>query len=151
MDKILFVHFVISGDNLGVVIHVLLKWHKWNNVHLLSVTLRWFVGLISLTCFLYFWGWGYVPLEKFSLITREGLQILTYTRQPWPLSCGVLFNMPHLLWHGASASNGHLRGPVTLPPFADPRERLTVELSPPVLWLKSVAAGIQTPTLTCSI
>ena len=132
MDKILFVHFVISGDNLGVGIHVLLKWHKWNNVHLLSVTVRWFVGLISITCFLYFWGVGVRP-------TRE-----VFTHYPWRATNVDLysatmaivlwgfFNMPHLLWHGASASNGQLRGPVTLPPFADPRERLTVELSPPV-------------------
>ena len=36
------------------------------------------------------------------------------------------FSVSHLLWHGASVYNGHLRGPVTLTPFA---ERLAVELS----------------------
>ena len=38
--------------------------------------------------------------------------------------------MPHLLWHGTSFYNGHLRGPVTLTPVA---ELLAVELSLPVL------------------
>ena len=38
--------------------------------------------------------------------------------------------MPHLLWHGASVYDGHLRGPVTLAPNA---ERLAVELSLPML------------------
>ena len=44
-----------------------------------------------------------------------------------------LFSVPHLLWHGASVYNGHLRGPVTLTPIA---ERLAVELSLPVLTTK---------------
>ena len=29
----------------------------------------------------------FVPLENFSLMTGEGLQILTYARHSWPLSC----------------------------------------------------------------
>ena len=40
--------------------------------------------------------------------------------------------MPHLLRHGASVYNGHLRGPVTLTPIA---ERLAVDLSLPVNFL----------------
>ena len=52
--------------------------------------------------------------------------------------------MPHLLWHGASVYNGHLRGPVTLIPIA---ERLAVELLLPVLRIRSVAARIRTPNL----
>ena len=39
------------------------------------------------------------------------------------------FSVPHLLWHGASVYNGHLRGPMILTPIA---ERLAVELSLPV-------------------
>ena len=39
------------------------------------------------------------------------------------------FSVSHLLWHGASVYNGHLRGPVTLAPDA---ERFVVELSLPV-------------------
>ena len=39
------------------------------------------------------------------------------------------FSVPHLLWHGVSIYNGHLRGPVTLTPIA---ERLAEELSLPV-------------------
>ena len=38
--------------------------------------------------------------------------------------------MPHLLRHGASIYDGHLRGPVPLTPIA---ERLLAELSLPVL------------------
>ena len=40
------------------------------------------------------------------------------------------FSMPHLLWHGVSVYNIHLRRPVTLTCIA---ERLAVELSLPVL------------------
>ena len=43
------------------------------------------------------------------------------------------FSIPHLLWHGASVYNGHLRGPVTLTPFA---ELLAVELPLPVFTTK---------------
>ena len=52
------------------------------------------------------------------------------------------FSVPHLLWHGTTVYKGHLRGPVTLTPIA---ERLAVELSLPVLRLRSIAAGIRTP------
>ena len=40
-----------------------------------------------------------------------------------------LLSVAHLLWHGISVYNGHLRGPVTLTPIA---EHLAVELSLPV-------------------
>ena len=64
-------------------------------------------------------------------IDGEGLQSLN-------LACLALiaveqwgfFSVPHLLWHGRTLYNGHLRGPVTLKPVA---ERLAVELSLPVL------------------
>ena len=39
------------------------------------------------------------------------------------------FNVPHLLWHGPTVYNGHLRGTVTLTSVT---ERLVVELSLPV-------------------
>ena len=32
----------------------------------------------------------------------------------------VVFSVPHLLWHGASFYNGHLHGPVTVTPIAEP-------------------------------
>ena len=57
-------------------------------------------------------------------ITGEGLQILTYARHSWLLS-----SEGYLLWHVTSLYNGHLRGPMTLPPIA---ECLAVELSLPV-------------------
>ena len=64
-------------------------------------------------------------------ITGERLQISTYKRHLCPpLSKWEFFSMPHILWHGTSVYNGHLRGPVTLTPVA---ERLAVKLSQPVL------------------
>ena len=68
----------------------------------------------------------FVQLENFSLIWR---------RYRWRAAafdlCSLwgFFSVPHLLWHGASVYDGHLRGPVTLTPVA---ERLAVELSKPV-------------------
>ena len=50
--------------------------------------------------------------------------------------------MPQLLRHGPTFYNGHLRGPVTLTPVA---ERLAVELSSPVLRIRSVVTGDRTP------
>ena len=46
--------------------------------------------------------------------------------------------MPHVLRHGPTVYNGHLRGPVTLAPVD---ERLVVDLSPPVFRSRSVAQG----------
>ena len=63
------------------------------------------------------------------IITGEGLQFFTFTRHSWQLSSEGFLSVPHLLWHGASVFNGHLRGPVTVTPIA---ERLEVELSLPV-------------------
>ena len=45
------------------------------------------------------------------------------THGHWALG---FFNVPPLIWHGASVYNSHLRGPVTLSPIT---ERLAVELS----------------------
>ena len=47
------------------------------------------------------------------------------------------FSVPHLLWHGDSVYNGHLRGPVTPTPI---KERFAVELSLPV-FATSVCRG----------
>ena len=52
-------------------------------------------------------------------ITCEGLQILTYTRHWSSVSSEGSFACQHLLWHGASVYNGHLRGPVTLTLIAE--------------------------------
>ena len=51
--------------------------------------------------------------------------------------------MPHLLCHVASVYDGHLHGPVTL---TTNTERLAVELSLPILRLRSVAALDSNPT-----
>ena len=73
-------------------------------------------------------------------ITGEGLQNLTHARHTWPLSSeGSLSCHTY-----CDTGHGHLRGPVTLTPIA---KRLAVELSLPVLRLRSVAAGIWTPNL----
>ena len=55
-------------------------------------------------------------------VTGEGLALMAIKQ--WGF-----FSVPHLLWHGASIYNGHLRGPVTFAPIA---KRLPVELSLPV-------------------
>ena len=73
-----------------------------------------------------------VPLENFSLkwlkVSNFDLCSALMAIEQW----GFL-SVPHLLWHGASVYNGHLRGPVTLTPIA---ERLAVELSLPVFTTK---------------
>ena len=75
-----------------------------------------------------------------------------YAWHLWSLSSeGSLNSVPHLLLHGASAYNGHLRGPVTLTHIA---ERLAVELSLPGLsWLglehQPSACGVNAPTHCC--
>ena len=64
-----------------------------------------------LFCFEFF-----VPFENFSLIWRRhhcrwraaNFLPMLGTNGHW----GFL-NMPHLLWHGTSVYNGHLRGPMT--------------------------------------
>ena len=75
-----------------------------------------------------------VPLENFSLIWRRHhyrwrAEIFYLCSALMAIEQWGFFCVPHLLWHGASVYNGHLRGPVTLTPIA---ERLAVELSLPV-------------------
>ena len=78
----------------------------------------------------------FVPLENFSLMEAPPLPVKGCKFWPmldqdsWPLSSeGSLACHMHLLWHGASVYNGHLREPVTLTPIA---ERLALELLLPV-------------------
>ena len=59
----------------------------------------------------------------------------------WPMR---FFSISCLLWQGTSVCNGHLRGPVTLTSIA---ESFALGLSLPFLRLRSVAAGIRTPSL----
>ena len=83
-----------------------------------------------LNCLLVCMGF-YVTVEKFQIISRRhhcrwraaniDLCSALMTIEQWGF-----FSVPHLLWHGASVYNGHLRGPVTLIPIA---ESLAVELS----------------------
>ena len=72
----------------------------------------------------------FVPLKNFSLIWR-------HHHYRWSSAhvdqCSALMaieqwgcvSVSHLLWHGTSVYNGHLRGPATLAPVT---ERLAVEL-----------------------
>ena len=86
----------------------------------------------------------FLPLGNFSLIWKRhyykwrasnfDLSLTLMATEQW-----LFFSVPHLLWHGASVYNGHLRGPVTLTLTA---ERFAVELSLPV-FRTSVAAGIR--------
>ena len=78
--------------------------------------------------------WFFFPLENFSLIWR--LHHCQWRAANFDLCSALManeqwgfFSMPHLLWHGTSVYNDHLRGPVTLTLIA---ERLAVELSLPV-------------------
>ena len=73
-----------------------------------------------------------VPLENVSLILR--LQYCWTANFDYCSALMIIkqwrfFNVPHPLRHGPTVFNNHLRGPVTLTPFA---KRLAVELSLPV-------------------
>ena len=122
-----FVNLFIS---LVMLIEIIIKYHKNSNIICLFVYLGFFV-----------------PLENFSLIWRRHH---CYWKAENFYLCSALmaikqlgfFSVPHLLWHGASVYNSHLRRPVTLTPVA---ECLAVELSPTVLRLGSVAARIRNP------
>ena len=86
---------------------------------------------VEVRCFCFVCFGVFVPLENFSLIWRrhhyrwraENVDLCSALMaiEQWGF-----FNVPHLLWNGASVYNGHLRGPVTLTPIA---ERLAVGLS----------------------
>ena len=83
-----------------------------------------FIGLFGFFC----------PTREFFTYHIETSQILKNKIKPmlgiynqWAVS---FLNVPHLLWHGPTLYNGHLRGIFTHTPFA---ERLAVELSLPVL------------------
>ena len=94
------------------------------------------LSLYCLVCLFCLFVWGvsshsriYHTYEDFT-IAGEGLHAnfdlcsVLMAIEPWGF-----FSVPHLLWHGASVYDGHLRGPVTLAPIS---ERLAVQLSLPV-------------------
>ena len=90
-----------------------------------------------------------VPLENFSLIWRRhhcrcraanfDLCSALMAIEQWGF-----FNVPHLLWHGPTLYNGHLRGPATPTPLA---ERLAVELSLPVFTTRVCRDRASNPVL----
>ena len=69
----------------------------------------------------YVWLEFYVPLENFSLISRDhnypcrALNVDQYTaligNEQWKF-----YRVPHLLWHGTSVYNEHFRWPMTMVP-----------------------------------
>ena len=76
----------------------------------------------------------FVPLENFSLKGKNyHCRWKAANFDLWSALMAIeqwgFFSVPHLLWHGTSVNNGHLREPVTLTPAS---ERLAVELSLPV-------------------
>ena len=75
-----------------------------------------------------------IPHENLSLIYRRHHYRWRATNfdlcsAPMVIKQWGFFSVPHLLRHGASVYNGHLRGPVTFTPIAVP---LAVELLQPV-------------------
>ena len=75
-----------------------------------------------------------VPLENFSLICRRHFYRWRAAKfDLFPALMAIeqwgFIRVPHLLWHGSSVYNGHLRGPVTVTSIA---KRLAVEVSLPV-------------------
>ena len=105
------------------------------------------VFLFCLFVCLFVWSFSYNSRIFYSFgdvtIAGEGLQILTYSLAIMAIEQWGFFSMPHLLWHGTSVYNGHLRGPVT-------HLLLSVwQWSCHIVFLRlmSVAAGIWTPNL----
>ena len=77
----------------------------------------------------------FVTLQNFTLVWRRHQYRWRATNfYPYSALMAIehwgFFSVLHLVWHGPTLSNGHLRGPVTLTPVA---ERLAVELSLTVL------------------
>ena len=99
--------------------------------------LSWLVGywcplVRSYTHYVCLFALGFiVPIENFSLIWRCHHYRWRAANFDIRSTCMAIeqwgfFSVPHLLWHGASVYDGHIRGPVTLKPIA---ERLAVRLS----------------------
>ena len=80
--------------------------------------------------------WVYCSTRTF-FTPMETSQLTVKGCKYWPMLCihghkaERVLSMLHILWHGASVYNGHLRGPVTLIPIA---KLLAVELSLPVFY-----------------
>ena len=96
-----------------------------------------------LVCLVFF-----VLLENFLLIwRRHHLRWRTANSDiysaPMAIDQWRFFSILHLLRHKASVYNGHQWGPVKLAPVAD---RLAVDMSLPVLQLRSVATGNTYPS-----
>ena len=75
-----------------------------------------------------------VPLEEFfahmetSTLPAQGCEFYLFSAL-MAIEHWGFFSVPHLVWHGASLYNGHIREHVTLTPIAEP---LAVELPLPI-------------------
>ena len=108
-----------------VIVFFTWKKNEWKNLRW-----KWNRRKMFFVCFEFF-----VQLEYFLLIWRR--HHCRWRAANFDLCSAFIaieqwgfFNVPHILWHGASVYNCHLREPVTLTSNA---ERLTVELLLPVL------------------
>ena len=96
-------------------------------------------------------AWFYVQLGNFSLMWRQHhyrwrASIFLLYSTLMAIEHWGLFSLPHLLYHGTSVYNGHLRGPISITSAV---EHLEVELPLPVyiwLWSVSTAWGFEHPT-----
>ena len=72
--------------------------------------------------FALFWSKSFIKktLKGFvcSLIIKR-FNVLTLCSALMTIEQWGFFSVPHLLWHGTSVCNGHLRGPVTLTPITE--------------------------------
>ena len=85
---------------------------------------EWDISICLFVCLFVCLGF-FVPFENFSLIwrlhhcrwrtTNSDLCTALMAIKQWGF-----FSVPHLLWHGISVHNGHLRRPVTLTPYSEP-------------------------------
>ena len=91
-------------------------------------------------------GGGVRPTRQFFTIVGERLQKFHLCSAVMAIEQWGFFNVSHLLWHGPTVYNGHLRGPLTLTPIA---KRWAEELVLPVLTTWSVTTGDRTPNPAC--
>ena len=84
-----------------------------------SMVLYWFLTLVFVLFI-----WIFHPIPEFSFIWRRHhyrIRALNFDLYSARMAIEQLefFSAPHLLWHGTSVCNGHLRGPVTLTSVAE--------------------------------
>ena len=107
-----------------------LRREKWWSGGLIDERWQW-VRWSILKYFMFVYLGFIVQLDNFSLIWRNNhnwwkAAHFDLCSGHMIIEHGGFFNLPHLMWHGASVYNGHLCRHVTLKPIA---ERLVVEIN----------------------